>query len=146
MCLYSSPSQNHEQFQSFCDSFDILMTSINNLNLKIWIIAADLNGNCSKLYFSDTNDNIGKKLDIIKSTAGFTQIIEKTTYYKNYSPSWIDPIFTCNPSITVDSGIEKALCSSCHHDKMHEKFNFRVCVPPLNFRIIFNLIFNLIFF
>ena len=134
---YSSPSQNREQFQSFCDSFDILVTNINNLNLKIWIITADLHGNCSKWYFSDTNDNIGKKLDIIKLTAGFTQIIEKTAYYKNYSPSLIDPIFACNPSITVDSGMEKALCSSCHHDIMYGKFNFRARVSSLNFRIIF---------
>ena len=28
-CLFRSPSQNREQFQSFCDSFDILMNNIN---------------------------------------------------------------------------------------------------------------------
>ena len=79
---YSSPSQNREQFQSFCDFFDILVTNINNLNLKIWIITVDLHGNCSKWYFSDTNDNIGKKLDIIKLTAGFTQLLKKLPIIK----------------------------------------------------------------
>ena len=44
---------------------------------------------------------------------------------QNWS-SCIDPIFTSNPSIILDSGIEKSLCSSCHHDIMFEKINFRV--------------------
>ena len=33
--LYRSPSQNRKQFQSFCDSLDILMNSINSLNPAI---------------------------------------------------------------------------------------------------------------
>ena len=34
-CLYRSHSQNREQFQSFCDSLDILMNNINCLNPAI---------------------------------------------------------------------------------------------------------------
>ena len=43
-CLYRSPSQNREQFQSFCDSLDILMNNINCLNTAISIITGDFNG------------------------------------------------------------------------------------------------------
>ena len=41
-CLCRS-SQNSEQIQSFCDSFDILMNNINSLNPAISIITGDFN-------------------------------------------------------------------------------------------------------
>ena len=44
MCLYRSPSQNREQFQSFCHSLDILMNKINSRNPAISIITGDFNG------------------------------------------------------------------------------------------------------
>ena len=43
-----------------------------------------------------------------------------------------------NPSILVDSGIEKCLSSSCHHDIIYGKINFRVAIPPLHFRTIWD--------
>ena len=47
-CLYTSPSENREWFQSFCDSLDILKNNINSLNPAISIITGDFNGRCSK--------------------------------------------------------------------------------------------------
>ena len=47
---------------------------------------------------------------------GYSQIIDKPTHFTNNSSSCIDLIFTSNPSIVVDSGIEKSLYISCHHD------------------------------
>ena len=73
-CLYRSPIQNREQFQSFCDSLDILMNKINVLNPAISIIIGDFNGKCSKWCSVDSSDNIGKKLDTITWTVWYTQI------------------------------------------------------------------------
>ena len=106
-CLYRSPSQNSEQIQSFCDSFDIFINNITSVNPEISIITGYFNGKCSKWYSFDTSDNIGKELDTITSTAGYSQIIEKPTHFRNNSFSCIDLIFTSNPSILVDSGFEK---------------------------------------
>ena len=69
-CLHRSPSQNHEQIQSICDSLDILMNNINSLSQAISIITGDFKGQCSKWYSFDTSDNIGKELNTIISTAG----------------------------------------------------------------------------
>ena len=55
----------------------------------------------SKWYSFDTSDNVGKKLDTITSTVGYTQIIDKHTHFTNHSSSCIDLIFTSNPSIIV---------------------------------------------
>ena len=66
----------------------------------------------------DTSTNIRKELDPVISTVGYSQIIDKPTHFTNNSSSCIDLIFTSNPnpSIVVDSGIEKSLYISCHHD------------------------------
>ena len=136
--LYRYPSQNREQFWSFCDSLDILMNNINSLHPAISIITGDFNGKCWKWYSFDTSDSIGKELDTITSTAGYSQIIDKPTHLTNNSSTCIDLIFTSNPSIIVDSGIEKSLFSSCHHDIIYGKINFRVPLPPPQFRTIWD--------
>ena len=46
--------------------------------------------------------------------------------------------FTSNPpSIILDSGIGKSLCSSCHHI-IYGKINFKVPLPPPHFRTIWD--------
>ena len=91
-----------------------------------------------KVVFFYTSDNIGKELDIITSTAGYSQIVDKPTDFTNNSSSCIDLIFASNPSILVDSGIEKSLSSSCHHDIIYGKINFRAPLPPPHFRTVWD--------
>ena len=69
-CLYRSPSQNRELFQSFSESLDIPMNNITSLNPAFLIITGYFNGKYSKWYPVDTSDNIGKGLDTFTSTAG----------------------------------------------------------------------------
>ena len=90
------------------------MNNINSVNPAISIITGNVNGKCSKSYSFDTSDNIGKEVDTITPTAGYSQIIDKPIHFTNNFSSCIDLIFTSNPSIIVDSGI-KSICSRCHH-------------------------------
>ena len=131
-CLYRSPSQNREQFQSFYDSLDIILNNINSLKPAISITTGEWHS-------FDTSDNIGKELDTITSIAGYSQINDKSSHFTNNLSSCIDLIFTFNPSITVDLGIGKSLCSSCHHDIIYGKINFRVPLPPPHFRTFFSI-------
>ena len=59
-------------------------------------------------------------------------IVDKPTHFTNNSSSCI----ASNPSILVDSCIEKSLSNSCHHDFIYGKINFRVPLPPPYFRTI----------
>ena len=70
-----SESRISESRVSFCDFLDILMNNINSLNPAVSIIFGDFNGKYSNWYSFDISDNIEKELDIITSTAGYTQII-----------------------------------------------------------------------
>ena len=114
------------------------MNNINSLNPAISITTGDFSGKYSKWYTFDTSDNIGKELDTITSTVGYSQIIDKPTHFTNNSSSCIDLIFTSNPSILVDSCIEKSLSNSCHQDFIYGKINFRVPLPPPYFRTIWD--------
>ena len=114
------------------------MNNINSLNPAISIITGDFNRKCSKWYSFDISDNIGEELDTITSTAGCSQIIDKPTHFTNNLFSCVDLIFTSNRSILVDSGIKKCLSSSCHHDIIYGKINFRVPLPPPHFKIVWD--------
>ena len=65
-------------------------------------------------------------------------IVDKPTHFTNNSSSCIDLIFTSNPSILVDSWIEKSLSNSRHHDFIYGKINFRVPLPLPYFRTIWD--------
>ena len=114
------------------------MNNINSFNPAISIITGDFYRKCSKWYSFDTSDNVGKELDTITSTVGYSKIIDKPTLFPNNSSSCIDLTFTSNPSILVDSGIETSLSRSCHHDIKNGKINFRVHLPPPHFRTVWN--------
>ena len=105
-CLYRSFIQNRKQFQPFCNSLDILMNYINSFNPAFSIITGDFKGKRSK-WCSFEIENNGKELDIIISTAGYTQIIEKPTHFTNHSSSCIWLIFTSNSYYTYNSGIRQ---------------------------------------
>ena len=67
------------------------------------------------------------------STLGNTQVTGKATHVTNNSSFCTDLIFASNPSIIVDSGIEKSVCCSCRHDVIYGKINFRVTLPLTQF-------------
>ena len=48
-CLYRWPSQNQEQFQSFCESLIDVLSGINKLQPTCSILVGDFNANLSKL-------------------------------------------------------------------------------------------------
>ena len=112
------------------------MNNINSLNPTILIITDNFNKKYLKWYYFDASDNIGKESDTFASIAGYGQIIDKSTHFTNSCSSCIYLNFTSNSSTIVDSGIEKTLSSSCHHDIMYGKIKFRVLLPPSHFRAI----------
>ena len=103
-CLHRSLIQNRQQFQPFCDSLDILMNNINSFNPALSIIIRDFKGKLWKWCCFESENN-GKELDIITSTAGYTQIIEKPNHFTKHSSSCIWLIFTSNSCYTYNSGI-----------------------------------------
>ena len=70
-CLYSSPSQSHDEFESFCANFDPFFSNINDLHPTCSIVLGDFNAKCSKWCASDRNNSAGIELDNITTTSGY---------------------------------------------------------------------------
>ena len=52
-CLYRSPSQSHEELESFCPSLDSFLSNINDQHPACSIAVGDFNTKCSKWCTSD---------------------------------------------------------------------------------------------
>ena len=71
-CLYRSPSQSHEDLESFCYSLDSLLSNINNQHPACSIVIGDFSVKCSKWYTSDKDNTVGLELDSNTTTAGYS--------------------------------------------------------------------------
>ena len=129
-CLYRSPSQSHEELDTFCSNLDPLLSNINNNHPNCSILIGDFNAKSSKWCSSDKDNKAGCELDNITTSACYSQMIDKSTHFINESSSCIDLIFSSNPSLTKNCGIEHSIYNKCHHNIIYGTLNFKVPLPP----------------
>ena len=89
-CLYRSPSQSHEELANFCSNLDLILSNINDQHPAFSIVTGDFNANFLKWRATDKNNMAGFELDSIKTTAAYSQMINKPTHFINESSSCID--------------------------------------------------------
>ena len=89
-CLYRSPSQSHEDLESFCYSLDSLHSNINDQHPVCLIVIGDFSVKCSKWCTSDKDNTTGLELDSNTTTAGYSQMINKPINFINESSSCIE--------------------------------------------------------
>ena len=76
----------------------------------------------------------GQKIDSLRSSAGYTQIIDKPNHVVNNSVSCIDLIFYTNKNINSNHGINVTIFEKCHRNIIYGKNNIRVLLPPVYIR------------
>ena len=76
----------------------------------------------------------GQKIDSLRSSAGYTQIIDKRNHIVNNSVSCIDLIFYTNKNINSNHGINVTIFEKCHHNIIYGKNNIRILLPPVYIR------------
>ena len=91
-CLYRSPSQSQDQFENFCTTFDILLSQINDELPICSIVTGDFNARYSRWWRNDVTNFAGKEIDFLILSAGYAQVIDKSTHVINKSKSCIDLI------------------------------------------------------
>ena len=97
-CLYRSPSQSHEELESFCSNLDSLPSNINYQHPACSIVIEDFHAKCSKWCTTNKDNTAVLGLDSITTTTGYSQMINKPTHFINKSSSCIDLIFYSNTS------------------------------------------------
>ena len=82
-------------------------------------------------WYQEITNNQESIIDTLKSTSGFHQLINSQTRMTNTSSSCIDLIFTSNPSLITEFGIEKSFyADSCHQSIVFGNMNLNVPLPP----------------
>ena len=87
---------------------------------------------------NDTTTPEGAQLDSITSLYGMKQLISEPTHILQQSSSCIDLIFTNQPNIVMDSGVDSSLHPKCHHQIIYSKLNLKIEYPPPYIRKIWN--------
>ena len=85
-CLYRSPNQNQEQFESFSENLIDVLSGINNQQPTYSIIVGDFNAILSKWCPSDKYNKAGQDTDTFPTTSGYTQMTGQPKYVINETP------------------------------------------------------------
>ena len=129
-CLYRSPSQGREEFESFCTDFDLFLSNINDLSPACSIITGDFNARSTKWWKLDKENLEGREINIITRAAVYSQLINQSKHLTKYFLSCIDLIFTSNPNLINSSVVEMSLFEKCHHNIVCGKTDFKIPIPP----------------
>ena len=72
----------------------------------------------------------GSKIEAITFQFGLKQLILEPTHILSNSSSCIDLVFTSQPNLVIESGVQSSLHENCHHQLEDAKFNLKVRYPP----------------
>ena len=126
--LYWSPSQTPDEFDSFINDFEKCLIDI--YNWKADLVIGDFNAKCCNWSINYTTTPEEAQLDSITSSFGMKQLISEPTHILQQSSSCIDLIFTNQPNIVMDSGVDSSLHPKCHHQIIYSKLNLKIEYPP----------------
>ena len=129
-CLYRSPSQTQDEFETFLKNFELTLDKILGNNPFMTIVLGDFNAKSNNWCKSDITSLEGSKIDTIANSYALNQLIQEPTHILNSSSSSIDLIFTSKPNLVMESGIHSPLHSNCHHQIVFAKFNLSIFYPP----------------
>ena len=130
LCLYRSPSQTRDIFETFADNFELTLDTIINRNPFLIVASGNFNVKTTNWYKNDVNSYEGLKIDTITSQFGLQQLINEPTHLPANSFSCNDLIFTSQLNLVMEFGVHSSLHPNCHHQIVFAKINLKICYPP----------------
>ena len=79
------------------------------------VVLGDFNAKLKSRYTNDNTNFESSKIDFLKSSFGFHQIINKPTHILSNSCFCIDIIFITQLNLVMESGVHSSLHANCHH-------------------------------
>ena len=116
--LYRSPTQSSDSFEKFADNLQLSLDKISNQNPFLTVVLGDFNIKSSNWYKHDKT--AVSKIDAVTSQFGLQQLIKEPSHILGNSSSCIDLIFTCHPSLVMESGVHPSLHLNCRHQITYE--------------------------
>ena len=128
--LYRPPSQTRDIFETFSDNFELTLDAIINKNTFLVVALVNFNAKTTNWYKNYISSYEGLKIDTITSQFGLQQLINEPTHLTANSSSCIDLIFTSQPNLVMESGVNSSLHPNCHHQIVFAKINLKSCYRP----------------
>ena len=129
--LYRSLSQNHDDFETYMKNFyELNLDKINKKSPLLTVTLGDFNAKSKNWLKNEKTLYEGSELAILTCSHGLHQLINEPTYLFDSSSSCINLIFTSQPNLVMESGIELSLQPICHHKLVFAKFVLSIYYPP----------------
>ena len=77
--LYVSPNQSEDDFENFCNNFELTLDVVSATNLFLTVAIGNFNAKSSNQYTDDTTNFEGSKIQATTSQFGLQQIINEPT-------------------------------------------------------------------
>ena len=110
--------------------FELNLDEINEKNPFLTVTFRDFNAKSQTWFKNDKTSYEGSKLDILACSHGLHQLINEPAHLLDSSSSCIDLIFTSQPNLVMESGVQPSLHPKCHHQLVLAKFNLSIYYPP----------------
>ena len=94
------------------------------------VALGDFNAKSQTWFKNDKTSYERSKLDILTCSHELHQLINKPTHLPDKSSSCIDLIFTFQPNLVMESGVQPSLHPNCHHQLVFAKFDLSIYCPP----------------
>ena len=121
--------QTPDKFDSFINNFEKLMIDIHSRKADFVLMIGDFNAKSCNLSINDTTTPEGAQLDSITPLYGMKELISELSHILQQTSICIDLIFTNQPNIVMDSGVDSSLHSNFHHQIIYSKLNLKIEYP-----------------
>ena len=129
--LYRSPNQSENDFESFCNNFELTLDAASATIPFLIVAIGNFNVKSSNWNTGDTTTFEGSKIEAITSKFGLQQLVNEPTHVLGKPVSCVDLIFSYQPNLVMSSGIHSSLHQNFHHQIVFAKFNLKVhYLPP----------------
>ena len=119
-------------------NFDKLLNHIKQFRPSFTIIIGNFNARSKSWLPDDVTSHEGTHIESLKTMHGLQQLISDPTHLLPNSSSCIDLIFTDQPNLAVDNGVNPSLHVKCHHKIIQCKFNLMIVYLPQYERLVWD--------
>ena len=128
--IYRSPSQSHEEYESFLINFELMLSKMFAENPYAVVLSGDFNCRSTQWWDKENENEEGRCFDPLISDLGLHQLINEPTHIIGEHRSCIDLILTNQPNIFLEAGVHPSLHEFCHHQIVYGKLLTSNLAPP----------------
>ena len=129
--IYWTPSQSRNEYDTFLLNFEQLLTYLHSIKPNVLLVTVNFNVRSSSWWSDDIDTIEGTRIESITSYYGLYHVINEPTHTLLSFTSCIESIFTNQPNLVINSGVDPPLHQNCHHQITFAQISLKVCYPHL---------------